>query len=63
MLNCHEVTRLVSEAQERPLRIKEKMSLKMHTMMCSGCRNFEKQIAVLSKASKAYAQGADEEKE
>lgn len=63
MLNCHEVTRLVSESKERPLLLKEKMALKMHTMMCSGCRNFEKQIDMIRQTSHAFAKGADEKKE
>lgn len=63
MLNCHEVTRLVSESKERPLTLKEKMSLKMHTAMCSGCRNFEKQLGMIRRASRAFAKGADEKPE
>ena len=41
MLNCQQVTRLLSESQERTLTLQERISLKMHGMMCSGCRNFE----------------------
>lgn len=60
MLNCHEVTRLVSESKERPLSLKEKMSLKIHTTMCAGCRNFEKQLDMIRRASRAFAKGTDE---
>lgn len=60
MLNCHEATRLMSEAQEHPLKLGEKVSLKMHVMMCSGCRNFGKQMHILREFTRAYAEGADE---
>ncbi len=60
MLNCREATRLSSEAQERALALKERMSLTMHVMMCSGCRNFGKQMHTLRQVMRAYANGDDE---
>lgn len=60
MLNCQQVTRLYSASQERPLTLQERMSLKMHVMMCSGCRNFGKQMLTLRHVARAYAKGADE---
>lgn len=60
MLNCKDVTRLYSVSQERKLTLQERMSLKMHVMMCSGCRNFGKQMVTLRQATRAYAKGADE---
>jgi len=38
----------------------EKLSLKMHLMVCTGCKNFSLQVPFLSKAMKAYAKGFDE---
>lgn len=60
MLNCKATTRLVSEAQERHLSMGEKMSLKFHLMMCSGCRNFSQQIPFLRQVMRAFAQGRNE---
>ncbi len=60
MMNCQQATRLISESQERPLSLPEKMTLKMHVLMCSGCKNFSLQVPFLSKAMKAYAKGFDE---
>lgn len=60
MLNCKATTRLVSEAQERQLSLREKMGLKVHLMMCSGCRNFSQQIPFLRQTMRAFAQGRDE---
>lgn len=60
MMNCQHATRLISEAQDRQLSVVEKVRLKFHTMMCSGCRNFSLQVPFLSTAMKAYARGMDE---
>ena len=55
MLNCQNVTRLLSESQERTLTLHERMSLKMHVMMCSGCRNFGRQMLTLRQVAHTYA--------
>lgn len=60
MLNCRQVTRLYSESQERTLNLQERMSLKIHVMMCSGCRNFGKQMHTLRQVARAYAKGEDQ---
>jgi len=59
-MNCQRATQLISQAQERPLSLSEKISLKVHLLMCSGCKNFSLQIPFLSQAMKAYAKGMDE---
>ncbi|MES2295486.1 MAG: zf-HC2 domain-containing protein [Pseudomonadota bacterium] len=59
MMNCHEITRLISESQERPLALKERMALKMHVMMCSGCRNFGRQMHTIRHVARAYTRGED----
>ncbi len=61
MLNCEQVTRLISESQERSLSLSERLSLKMHVMMCSGCRNFSQQVPFIREAMRAYARGKNEE--
>lgn len=61
MMNCEKATRLISESQERVLSLPEKMRLKMHVMMCSGCKNFSLQVPFLSKAMRAYASRKDGE--
>lgn len=59
MMNCLDATKMISESQERRLSVSEKVTLKMHVMMCSGCRNFSLQVPFLSKAMNAYAKGFD----
>lgn len=60
MMNCLEATKLISESQERSLSMPEKVTLKMHVMMCSGCKNFSLQVPFLGKAMRAYAHWEEE---
>ena len=63
MLRCKEVTHLLSEAQDRKLSVAEQLPLRMHLLMCQGCRNFQKQMAFLRAASRSYlAERKDTEK-
>jgi len=57
MLNCHEATRLMSEAQERDLLLGERMSLGFHVFMCKGCNNFKKQMGTLRSMTSEFARG------
>ncbi len=59
MMNCQQTTRLLSDALERELSIKERTSLKVHTMMCSGCRNFGKQMGTLRVLTHEFAKGSN----
>jgi hypothetical protein len=53
MMNCQQATRLMSEAQDRPLSLKEQAELKVHTLICAGCRRFGEQMHLLRRFSKA----------
>lgn len=55
MLSCRESTRLMSEARERSLSVGERMALRMHLAVCSGCRRFNRQIDVLREASRRFS--------
>lgn len=57
MLNCREAAGLCSDALDRPLGLRERLSLRMHLMMCSSCTNFEDQMAHLRAITRRYAEG------
>lgn len=61
MMNCKEATHLLSEKKDRPLSAKEKIALKFHTIMCSGCRNFGVQMDALNIFSQSYIKGKDKD--
>lgn len=60
MLNCKEATRLLSGAQERELGVPARLALRLHLAICSGCRNFERQIDVLRTATRRLGAWRDE---
>lgn len=57
MMNCKQATRLLSDAQERELTLKERVAVKLHVMMCSACRNFGSQMGTLRGLARNYAKG------
>lgn len=63
MLTCQQVTHLLSEAQDRELRLKEKLPLKFHLLMCSGCNNFRRQMDFLRQAVRRYPPGRSDSDE
>ncbi len=60
MINCRQATRLMSEAQERPLTLGERLQIKLHILICSGCRNFRHHLTTLRNAAQRFAKGRDE---
>jgi hypothetical protein len=49
MLSCVKATELMEEKELIPLPFMKRMQLKMHVAMCSGCRNYMKQTALINK--------------
>lgn len=60
MLSCKEVTRLVSQGLDRELTFGERTSLRVHFMICRGCRNVNRQLAFLRRALKELPEGGEE---
>jgi hypothetical protein len=52
MLSCKQVTELLSKAEVSSLSFFEKISLKMHLMMCKVCKQFSLQMIFLKKVFK-----------
>ena len=56
MLNCKQAVALMTQGMDRELGAGQRMSLRFHLMMCSGCRNFSKQMDFLSESCKKFPQ-------
>jgi len=54
MLTCKETSLLLSQAQERPLGTTERVALRLHLLLCKGCRNFRAQLEVLRTVVRRY---------
>jgi predicted anti-sigma-YlaC factor YlaD len=61
MGKCKNITRLLSDALDRPLRAGEWTAVVLHLPICSGCRNYRKHIGLLRAASRELSglDGAD----
>ena len=58
MLTCKEVSMLVSESFDRELALRERMAMRMHLAMCSLCRTYSRQVALLRSILKGAAKSA-----
>jgi predicted anti-sigma-YlaC factor YlaD len=56
MLNCKQAAALMSQGMDKELSMMQKMSLRFHLMMCSGCRNFNKQMEFLRQGCRKFLQ-------
>ena len=53
-MKCRQATRLISDAQERQLMIKEKIGLNLHLSMFTHCRKFQRNCNTLRKLMKDF---------
>ncbi|HED35956.1 MAG TPA: zf-HC2 domain-containing protein [Gammaproteobacteria bacterium] len=55
MLNCKRATALMSRAEDQKLSWHQNLQLKLHTLMCSGCSNYRKQLHFIKKTMQQYS--------
>jgi hypothetical protein len=54
MLNCKEVSRLVSRRQDERLAAGDRLQVWFHMILCDACRRFARQTALLREAMRRY---------
>ncbi len=54
MLDCKEVSRLVSRRQDERLPLPDRLRMWFHMLWCDACRAFERQTALLREAMRRY---------
>jgi hypothetical protein len=54
MLSCKEVSRLLSQGEDRRLTLAERLKLRLHLRVCTACTRFAGQIAFLRAALQRY---------
>ena len=57
MLSCREATKLMSQEQDRPLGLGERLGLRLHVLICSACSNYRRQMSVLRAACRRFGGG------
>ena len=55
MLNCRQITRLVSQSMDAKLRWYQWLGVRLHLLYCVWCRRYAAQLRFLRKASKQQA--------
>lgn len=60
ILSCKEVTRLVSQGEDRRLAFGERVALRLHFTICRGCHNVESQLKFLRVAVGRLSRDGDE---
>ena len=58
MLNCRQVTRLVSQSMEVRLPWYQRVGVRFHLLYCVWCRRYASQVQFLRKAAKGLAMEA-----
>ena len=56
LLTCKETTRLVSQGLDRELAFGERVALRVHLVICLGCRRAGRQMAFLRRAVRELAE-------
>jgi hypothetical protein len=54
MLTCKGASELLSQGQDRRLGPGERLRLRLHLLICKGCSNFGRQLAILRTAIRRY---------
>jgi hypothetical protein len=54
MLSCKQISHLLSESQDTTLPVHKRWQLKLHLLMCSGCKNANDHLYFLRVASQRY---------
>ena len=57
MLSCKEATQLMSQEQDRPLNLVERVGLRLHVLICGGCNNYRRQMGILRAACRRFGSG------
>ncbi|MDH5472991.1 MAG: zf-HC2 domain-containing protein [Gammaproteobacteria bacterium] len=50
MMSCKQATSLMSQGQDRQLTRSERLRLRLHLFICSGCANYNKHLGIIREA-------------
>ena len=63
MLKCRDIERMAGQLQDDELNWRQRLSMRMHLMMCHHCRRFVRQFAAIKKLAERSVseQASDDE--
>jgi hypothetical protein len=53
-INCRQAARMMSDAQERPLSLADRIKLRLHLHWCVACTRYDQQLAFMRSALRRY---------
>ncbi|WP_082536676.1 MULTISPECIES: hypothetical protein [unclassified Roseateles] len=59
-ITCREATQITLQAEDRQVPLAERLSARLHQRVCSNCRRFARQVALMRQASARWRQYTDE---
>jgi Putative zinc-finger len=59
MLNCKQSAVLMSQELDRSLSLRERINLRLHTLICNGCRNARQQMEFIRHACQSWIRRDD----
>jgi len=57
--NCREISEMVIRSREEKLRLRDRLELKMHLMICAVCARYERQMKWLEQSLQALRKKED----
>jgi hypothetical protein len=60
MLNCKQTSELVSQSFDRPLSLKERLSVGFHLLICAACKRFNYHLALMQSAMMKLRSGIEQ---
>lgn len=55
MPSCRDISQLISEAMDRNLPLRKRLTIRVHVSMCKFCRRYERQLHLLHEGARHYA--------
>ena len=56
MLDCKQIARLISDGLDQPLPVAERAQMRLHFVMCRGCRTVHEQMSFMRRAMRQLGQ-------
>lgn len=59
-ITCREATHIILQGEDRRMPLGERLTLRLHHRICSNCRRFARQVALMREASARWRQYSGE---
>lgn len=59
MITCRQASQLVSKERDVKLTLRERLSLRLHLLMCAMCRRYQQQLGFLARVAARFEQAME----